>query len=139
METHVKVLGILQIILGAFGLLAALIILLVFGGVAGILGSTAHENPDAQVAIPIISIVGGGIFFLLLLLSIPDIIAGIGLLQFRPWARILTIVLSVLHLIHIPFGTAVGIYGLWVLLSGGTEQLFQSRPASPQPVTPVKL
>lgn len=139
METHVKVLGILNIILGAFGLVAALIILLVFGGVAGILGAAAHEDPDARVAIPIITIVGAGVFFLILLLSIPDIIAGIGLLQFKPWARILTIILSVLHLIHIPFGTAVGIYGLWVLLSGGTEQLFQSRPAPPQPVTPVKL
>jgi hypothetical protein len=135
----VKVLGILNIILGAFGLLGALVILVVFGGAAGILGAASHGDPDARIAIPIISIVGVGLFFLILLLSIPDIIAGIGLLQFKPWARILGIILSVLHLIHIPFGTAVGIYGLWVLLSGGTEQLFQSRTAPPQPVTPVKL
>jgi hypothetical protein len=39
----------------------------------------------------------------------------------------LTIVLSVLDLIHVPFGTALGIYGLWVLLSQGSERLF--RPA----------
>ena len=42
METHVKTLGILHIVFGALGVLAALVILLVFGGVAGIVGATSH-------------------------------------------------------------------------------------------------
>jgi len=53
------------------------------------------------------------------------LIAGIGLLQFQPWARVLTIVLSVLYLIHVPFGTALGVYGLWALLSQDSERLFR--------------
>ena len=59
--------------------------------------------------------------------SLPGLIAGIGLLNFRSWARILAIVISVLDLIHVPFGTALGVYGLWVPLSQGSERLF--RPA----------
>jgi hypothetical protein len=46
-----------------------------------------------------------------------------GLLERQPWARILGIVLALLALIRIPFGTALGIYTLWVLLpeSSGRE------------------
>ncbi|MBI3696140.1 MAG: hypothetical protein HY238_15045, partial [Acidobacteria bacterium] len=59
--------------------------------------------------------------------GLPSLIAGIGLLKLRPWARILTIVLSAIDLIHVPFGTALGLYGLWALLSKEGEQLF-ARP-----------
>lgn len=123
MADHVRILAWLHIVFGALGLLAALIILAVFGGVAGIVGFAAHE-PDAQVAVPILGLIGGGIFFLLLLLSLPGIIAGLGLLKFQPWARILTIVLSALNLLNVPVGTAIGVYGLWVLLQQDTERLF---------------
>ena len=125
METHVKTLGILHIVFGALGVLAALVILLVFGGVAGIVGATSHIE-DARIAVPILGGIGTFVFFVVLLLSLPGLIAGIGLLQLRPWARILTIVLSIFELIHVPFGTALGVYGLWVLLSQGTERLFRA-------------
>ena len=125
METHVKTLGILHIVFGALGVLAALVILLVFGGVAGIVGATSHIE-DARIAVPILGGIGTFVFFVVLLLSLPGLIADIGLLQLRPWARILTIVLSIFELIHVPFGTALGVYGLWVLLSQGTERLFRA-------------
>ena len=53
----------------------------------------------------------------LVFLSIPGMAAGWGLMKFRSWARILALVLSILALILFPFGTLVGIYGLWVLLT----------------------
>jgi len=123
----VKALGILHIVLGFLGALAALIVLLVFGGIAGIVG--ASGDPEAHVAVPILGVIGGGITVLILILSLPGIVAGFGLLSFRPWARILTIVLSALNLLNVPIGTALGIYGLWVLLSAQTEQLFAARGA----------
>ena len=43
------------------------------------------------------------------------ILAGYGLLQRRPWGRTLAIVAAILALVKIPFGTALGIYTLWVL------------------------
>ena len=51
-------------------------------------------------------------------------VVGIGLFRFRPWARIGGIVLCIFDLIWIPFGTIVGVYGLWVLFSKDTERLF---------------
>ncbi len=124
METHVKVLAILQIVLGALGLCAALIILLVFGGIAGIVGSAAPDT-DARVAVPILGLIGGFVILVIVVLSLPGLIAGYGLLQYAEWARILTIVLSVLHLLNFPLGTALGVYGLWILLSPQTLPLFQ--------------
>ena len=59
-----------------------------------------------------------------ILTSVPEVIAGIGLLKRRSWARILAIILAIPDLIQIPIGTAIGIYALWVLLNSETAQLF---------------
>jgi len=126
MDTHVKVLGFLQIILGSLGVLVSGLLMLVFGGVASLVGVNASPD-DAAIAIPIIGVIGTGIAIFVFALSVPGIIVGIGLLRFRPWARVLGLILSILLLIHVPFGTIVGVYGLWVLLTAETEQLFRAR------------
>jgi len=77
--------------------------------------------------VPMMGLIGGFVLIVLLVLSIPGIIAGIGLLSYQPWARILTIVLSILDLVSVPFGTALGIYGLWVLFSADGVRLFEQR------------
>jgi hypothetical protein len=50
------------------------------------------------------------------------IAAGWGLLERQPWARMLAIILGCFGLIEPPFGTAIGIYTLWVLLPAASEQ-----------------
>jgi hypothetical protein len=125
METHVKVLGALQIALGSLSLLAAVVLTVVFAGGLSALGFSG--DPDAQTAIPFVGLAGTAIVSLLVVVSLPGIITGIGLIRLRPWARILGIVLSVLSLMMVPFGTVVGIYGLWVLFSKETEKLFDAQ------------
>jgi hypothetical protein len=123
MVTHVKVLGVLYILVSALELLAALFLMLAVGAASGIVATTA-EPQDAAIALPIIGISGTALVMFLLLLSAPGLITGIGLLKFRPWSRILGIALSAINLIHIPFGTLLGIYGLWVLLNRESERVF---------------
>jgi hypothetical protein len=125
--THVKVLAALYIVFGILGTLLAfgMMALLSFIGIAG-----AASDPEAWPAIPILGITGAALGAFLLALSLPGIIAGIGLLKFRPWARILTIVLSVLNLFNVPWGTILGAYGLWVTLSQEGARLFTARKAS---------
>jgi hypothetical protein len=130
METHVKVLGVLEIALGAMGLFGAAVLMLLFGGVAGIVG--ANANADAAIAMPIIGITGAALVTFLTVLSLPSVIVGIGLLRLRPWARIGGIVISILALMAIPLGTIVGAYGLWVLFSTDTERLFNSQAIATQ-------
>jgi hypothetical protein len=123
MRKHIQLLGILNIIWGSLSVLGALIILLIFGGATWLIAALSHE-PDARIALPIVGLFGGALALLLLILSIPSIITGIGLLRLAPWGRVLGIVVSALHLFSVPFGTALGAYGLWVLLSNDTLPLF---------------
>ena len=109
MATHIRILGWLHIIFGALGLLAALA---VFGGT--MLGGVLSGSLKAMIGM---GVIGGFAAAFLAVLAIPGLIAGYGLLKFRPWARILTILIGLFDLIHFPFGTALGVYTLWVLLS----------------------
>jgi hypothetical protein len=124
MEQHIKVLGILNIVFGSLGALGGIVIMIIFGGAYGIVRAVSSHQSEAAVALPVIALVGGAIAILLLLLSAPAIIAGIGLLQLRPWSKILGIVVSALHIFNIPFGTALGVYGLWVLCSQKSQSCF---------------
>ena len=130
MNTHVKVLAVLFIVFGVIGSLLGLGMMALLGvmGVAGAAG--AASEPDAWMALPILGITGVALGVFMLALSLPGIIAGVGLLKFRPWARILTIILSALNLMNFPFGTILGVYGLWVMLSDEGSRLF-THPSAP--------
>jgi hypothetical protein len=125
MDTHVKVLAWLYIAFGVLGSLFGLGLMAVLSviGVAG-----AASDPDAWMALPILGITGAALGVLMLILSLPGVFAGIGLLNYRPWARIVTIVLSALNLLNFPFGTILGVYGLWVMLSDDGSRLFAQPP-----------
>jgi len=125
MDTHVRVLGVLYIALGALGLMFAAFLMIGLGGAAGIITASA-EPEEAALAVPILSLVGTALIACLVALSLPAVITGIGLLYFKPWARITGIVLSALALLGFPWITIIGIYGLWVLFSKDTERFFSS-------------
>jgi hypothetical protein len=79
----------------------------------------------------ILTVVGSVIAVFLTIVSVPGLIAGIGLLRRRPWARILAIVVSCLDLFNIPFGTALGVYTFYVLMNDEAIQLLSETPAGP--------
>jgi hypothetical protein len=126
-DVHVKVLAILYLVFAGLSALAGLLIALATGLVAGIVG-TAADPADAQLAIPFIRLGGNVAAVFCLLWAVPGVVAGVGLLKRQPWARILGIVMSALSLMHVPFGTALGVYGLWVLFQREAERLFTSAP-----------
>ena len=136
MTTHVKVLGALFIVFGALYVCLAFFSSMILGTLATIVGTQGGD--DAAVGAGVLGMVGAAAFVFWLIVGIPGIIAGIGLLKMKRWARILGIVLSALRLIQFPIGTALGIYGLWVLFNKETEALFNGPPA-PVPTVPTTL
>ncbi|HEX3582592.1 MAG TPA: hypothetical protein VH087_12570 [Thermoanaerobaculia bacterium] len=116
MDTHIKVLGFLYIIAGAILVVLGLMLF-------GIIGGSGLISGDRQ-AMFVTGIVGTALAVFFVILSIPSIIAGIGLLNHREWARILTIILGIFHLFGFPIGTALGVYTLYVLLNEQTKPLF---------------
>lgn len=116
MEKHINVIAALQIGFSILGLIIGIVAFAVLYIVAN-----ATDDMDAKMVLPIIANV---LIIFFILLSIPGIIAGIGLFKRKEWARILTLILSVLDLINIPIGTAVGIYSIWALVQPETVELF---------------
>ena len=117
MEGHTKVLGILWIIYGVLGILMGLLILGVLFGISFL--PNDHESP---IILRTVAIAGGG---LIALLSLPEVIAGFALLNFKEWGRILSLVVAVLNIIWFPFGTALSIYTFVILLNTETIALFK--------------
>ncbi len=124
MKQHVSILGVLYIAFGVLGMVAAVAMLVLFGGAAGIVSMVSEQEPEAAVAVPILGILAVVLFSIIAVLSIPGLVVGIGLVKFKSWARIGGLILSALNLLNFPFGTALGIYGLWVLLNKETEAIF---------------
>ncbi len=125
MREHIRVLGILNIVMGCFTALAGIIVLIVMGGIAGVITASADYGNQA-IGGPIVAAIGFGVAIFLLVLAAPSIIGGWGLLKFKPWSRILMIVVSLFHLLHVPLGTALGVYGLWVLFSEEARRILES-------------
>jgi hypothetical protein len=64
--------------------------------------------------------------------AVAGFFVGWGLLQRDPWARVLALILGFLALFNVPFGTAVGIYTLWVLLPAESEAEYREQAESMQ-------
>jgi hypothetical protein len=137
MRDHIKLLGILNIVWSSISIVIALIVLLVFGGLAGVLGivgaGSGDNSSSGLLVAPFLALIGFFVVALLCIISLPALIGGIGLLKFRPWSRVFMIVISVLHLISFPFGTALGVYGLWVLLHQDARREFEPQLGSHLP------
>jgi hypothetical protein len=73
-----------------------------------------------------IGLTGAALVMFVVVMSVPAIVIGYGLYRLRPWSRIAGIVLSIISLISFPFGTLLGIYGLWVLFSKDGQTLFEA-------------
>jgi hypothetical protein len=113
---HITIVAALRIGMSALGILIAVIVFVALIGTGLLTG-----DEDAR---SILTIIGTAVASFFVLVSVPGIIAGIGLFRYQPWARILTLILAVLDLFNIPIGTAVGAYTIWVLMQEETAQLF---------------
>jgi hypothetical protein len=122
MEQHIKVLSVLFVLFGVLGVVFVVVIV-IFG--AGAVGSilVSDTSEEARAASGVIGACFTVIAILFAALSIPSIIAGWGLSQRKSWARILTIILGVLALPHMPIGTALGIYAIIVMFNDETKTL----------------
>jgi len=124
---HVRLLGILWLALGALSAVGGVVLYILANTLfvrlpemsGGPPGATSWLHPFLSV-IAILVVVKAAVSFL----------AGWGLLQREPWARMVAIVLAFISLFNIPFGTALGIYTLWVLLPAESDAEYQEQVRS---------
>jgi hypothetical protein len=112
MRPHLRLLGILQLTWGSIGLLlGAALLLLAIGAVAiGAMGT------GERVAAGVTALTFGVFAGALLVGGAANAWAGRALRRQEPAGRTAILWLSVPNLFVLPFGTALGVYALWVLL-----------------------
>jgi hypothetical protein len=120
MEKHLTAVAALHVGLSILGGLIGIFIFAVLTGIGAI-----TQEKEAFI---ILSTIGTAVGVFFIVLSVPGIIGGIGLFKRKEWARILVLILSAIDLLNIPFGTALGIYSIWVLVQQDTIRLFRLYP-----------
>jgi len=126
MRSHVNLLGILQLVWGGMGLLLALSLLCLAGGAAAIARTTAGDPMPAGFTALLFVVFAVGIGAS----GWASAWAGRAIRRHRAPGRLFALVLAVLNLFVLPFGTALAIYTFWVLLHDESRALFEaSAPA----------
>ena len=115
MKAHVELLGWIDVIAGVLLALAALFVFVVLIALEPVTGD--------QQAAAILRIVATMTAAFVLVFAVPTLAAGIGLLKFKRWARVLALIMGVLALFSFPIGTIIAIYAFWVLTNDESRKL----------------
>ena len=115
-ENRVRMLGLLYLAVSALGILCA--------GIAFLAIAPWGLLSGDPTATALLAGVGGVIAAVLLIVSAPGLIGGLGLLTRRSWARAYGIALAAVLLLWFPLGTILGAYTLYVLLQPETSSYF---------------
>lgn len=117
MTSYRPLLAWIHIVLGVLALVPLMILTAVFGGVWALVAAVTAD--------PMVSgVVGAGLGVVLVVALVStalaagfSIAAGVLGLRGHPWGDALLLIASVLHLLNFPIGTALGVFGMWVLLA----------------------
>jgi hypothetical protein len=123
LEGHRRILGIVFIVMNALTLLVALGFV-ALGLAMGPLG-LRYARADERDMVTVMTAAFVGATGCLLVMGLPGLITGIGLLKRRRWSRTLALVLGALSLPSMPLGTALGIYTIWFYTQPGSDQVFE--------------
>jgi len=122
MQQHVTILGWLYLVGHAVFLMIGAFLFILLTGIG-----LAVDDPEARLVLPL---VGTAVGWLLILLGLPGLIAGYGLLTVKPWARVLALVIGIFNLANVPIGTIIGAYACWVLLQEPAQAYFEQHAAT---------
>ena len=107
MTDHETIVGALHAGLGASTLLGGIIVLGIFSAAGAVTGDWRATG--------VLLVVGTAIACLLFIMAVPQVVGGVALILGKRWARVLVLVIGALNLLHVPFGTILGVYTLWAL------------------------
>ena len=123
-QQHVHLLAILWFAYSAFVALAGAFLFILGTALLPHLHEMKNVPPDVPTGF--LTAFFSTIGILILAKAACGFIAGWGLMKRDSWARVLTLVLAFISLFNVPFGTALGVYTLWVLLPGQSQQEYDT-------------
>jgi hypothetical protein len=122
---QVDFLGVLFVV---WGLLTALIGVstLALGIGAFALLTSPNRGSDGQIAAGLTAAIFTTLAIIALIWGAAHIVVGVPLRRHKPWSRIAALALGSVDLLLLPYGTALGIYALWILLREQGKSVFVS-------------
>ena len=134
MRRHVRLLGVLVWLWGALGTLIGVSMLLLGAGAFAL--SVGRDGERVVLAAGISAAVFFAVGTFALLWGLAHMWASVLLRRCAAFGRVLMLGLGLVNLLVFPFGTGLGSYAFWVLLSHEGRQLFESMPV-PQSETAI--
>lgn len=112
-DDHKRILGILYVITSVLTIMAMMLLHAVFATIYAFAFSDA--DPEDQAIFQLIMAIGRYVQVLVIVVvGVPTLIAGIGLLMKQSWAMILALIVACFKLFSFPVGTAIGVYAIWI-------------------------
>ncbi len=126
LHMHVQILGWLRIAGAALMLVIGALLLIFLAGL-GVFSSAAAEDATPFFVLTLVAFFVGG---LMVVLALPGLLAGIGLLRRKEWGRILALIVGVFDLLNFPIGTLIAVYSFFVLLQSSATPYFAGTTTS---------
>ena len=124
MLTHVDFLGVLFVVWGLLTTLVGVSTLALGVGAVALIASATRGGGGGQVAAGLTAAVFTTLAIIAILWGAAHVVVGVPLRRRQSWARLVALGLGSVDLLLLPYGTALGVYALWVLLSEDGKTLF---------------
>jgi hypothetical protein len=128
---HVDLLGVLFVVWGLLTTLVGVSTLALGVGAVALITS-ANRSEGGQVAAGLTAAAFTTLAVIAMLWGAAHVVVGVPLRRRRGWARIMALMLGSIDLLLLPYGTALGVYALWVLLSERGKALFEIADRGPR-------
>jgi hypothetical protein len=124
MSTHVDFAGILFILWGAVTVLIGLSTLALGIGAVSLMRSGTRGG-GGQLAAGLTAAAFTTLAVIAIIWGSAHVAVGVPLRRRKSWARLVALMLSSVDLMLLPYGTALGIYTMWVLLNEEGKKTFE--------------
>jgi hypothetical protein len=125
MASHVDFVGLLFIVWGALTALIGLSTLALAIGAFSLMTSPGRSAGGGQFALGLTAAAFTTLALIAIFWGAAHITIGVPVRRHKSWARLLALMLGSVDLMLLPYGTALGIYSLWVLLTEEGKRTFQ--------------
>jgi hypothetical protein len=122
MKSHVDFLGVLFIVWGLLTVLIGVSTLALGVGAASLI--TSASRGGGQVAAGLTAAAFAALALIAILWGAAHVIVGVPLRRCTPWSRMIALMLGSVDLLLLPYGSALGVYALYVLLNEKSKALF---------------
>jgi hypothetical protein len=122
--SHVDFVGVLFIVWGLLTTLIGVSTLALGAAAMALMASASREGGGGGFAAGLTAAVFATLAILAIVWGTAHVVVGVPLRRRRPWARMLALMLGSVDLLLLPYGTALGVYALWVLLNERGKALF---------------